>query len=175
MKIVAEPSCARHLSGCTTSLPAKTGITRKELREPRRTLREDRSEIREASEALRECRGQPRRRVADSEGLGGNPGGFGAGLWESLGATPRGLGGSAGAGAGGPGNRASGGVSWTGGGQASARIADCPGGPARRGNRRVHWSVLARPLHLIHAGASSFRLMTIGKPVTALRLICNGA
>jgi hypothetical protein len=28
-------------------------------------------------------------------------------------------------------------VSWTGGGQMSARIADCPGGPARRGNRRV--------------------------------------
>ena len=33
MEIVAEPSCAGPMSGCTTSLPAKTGTTRRELRE----------------------------------------------------------------------------------------------------------------------------------------------
>src|SRR6266705_81611 len=99
MKIVTEPSCARHLIGCTTSLPAKTGTTRRQLQEPRRKLREDRSEIREPrkrSERVegnlgarggrrRRCRGQLRCREADSEGLGGNPEDFGGGLWEPWG------------------------------------------------------------------------------------------
>src|SRR5690242_20265224 len=33
LKIVAEPSCALHAGGCKTSPPAKTGTTRRELRE----------------------------------------------------------------------------------------------------------------------------------------------
>src|SRR6266704_448635 len=99
MKIVTEPSCARHLIGCTTSLPAKTGTTRRQLHEPRRKLREDRSEIREPRKrservegnfgavrrTLRALGATPRTSEADSGNLGGNPEGLGgsagAGRW----------------------------------------------------------------------------------------------
>ena len=146
MKMFCEPTCAARGGGCRTSLPAKTGTTRRRLRESWGQLRETWMKLREArdgSRGLGETLGRPEGNFGlarGSERLGGN--------LEDQGVVP-------GWGSG-PGNRTSGQVSWTGGRTDSVRIADCPGGPARWGNRRVSLTGLARPLHLIHAGASSF-------------------
>jgi hypothetical protein len=138
LKIVAEPSCALHAGGCTTSLPAKTGTTRRELREDPGATPGAWREIREprnGSVARRQLRASGR----TLRTFGGNPG------------EHRGVGDEGGWRDGQPDFRR---VSWTGGRTYGVWFADCPSGPARRGNRRgVSAPAVARPLHLIHAGA----------------------
>ena len=154
MKLVSEPSCARARSGCKTSLPAKTGTTRRQLREAQGETpghpeggSESPERLRELRRQLRAC-GSPRNPGAtprDSGGRGNlgetpghpaNPRGSQGQLPEGRRGNPEVFGSSSGEvrRTGQPGLRR---VFWTGGGRTSARIADCPGGPARRGNRRV--------------------------------------
>src|SRR5215469_2036979 len=62
MKMFCEPTCAASGRGCRTSLPAKTGTTRRRLRESWGQLRETWKNLREARDGscgLGETPGRP--------------------------------------------------------------------------------------------------------------------
>src|SRR5258706_944914 len=94
LKIVARPSCAPGRGGCTTSLPAKTGTTRRQLRESWGKLREAWRKLREPSERsvvrrqLRASRRTLRTSGATLRNQGVVPGGLGDRSYRASGRCP---------------------------------------------------------------------------------------
>src|SRR5258706_2164214 len=139
LKIVARPSCAPGRGGCTTSLPAKTGTTRRQLRESWGKLREAWRKLREPSERsvvrrqLRASRRTLRTSGATLRNQGVVPGGLGDRSYRASGRCPGPVVGRAGCG---------------------SPIAPAASSPGQSAGYPCYGQ--ARPLHLIHAGAASF-------------------